>query len=248
MSRARLEDELLAYAKGERFRYFSLPVAGDDSTTAARATPLTDAGAAALKADLRWHTKIVHSSNEISEFATEFKSLLGREPGITVALRDLALALIEQKDYQGAFRYLRQASEADATDASNHRAFGVLLGAMEAAGSPDPTGNSSYNEALMCARLSPNYADAYRLMAFSLMRQGDYDEAETMMQKALSLSPRSEVYKLNLADIELKKKDYAPALALLQELKNSDSPDIAKQAEYFIAANIEKKEEAKLPH
>ena len=73
------------------------------------------------------------------------------------------------------------------------------------------------------------------------MRQGEFDQAEIMMRKAVSLSPRSEVYRLNLAGIELKKQEYAPALALLQELKNSDSPEIARQAEYFLTANVEKK-------
>jgi Tfp pilus assembly protein PilF len=77
-------------------------------------------------------------------------------------------------------------------------------------------------------------------MGFALMRQGDFDQAERMMRKALSLSPRSEAYELNLADIELKKHEYASALVLLQELKNSDSPEIARQAEYFLTSEVEK--------
>jgi Tfp pilus assembly protein PilF len=200
-----------------------------------------------MKADMRWHANVVHSSDETSQYLTELKSVLNREPGNTIALRGLALALTEQKDYQGALRYLRQALDRDPKDARSHRAFSVLLGALEAAGSPDPAGNSSYEEAAICARLNPGYADAYRLMGFSLMRQGEYDQAESMMRKAVALSPRSEVYRLNLADIELKKQEYAPALALLQELKNSDSPEIAKQAEYFLAASVDKDED-KLAH
>ena len=241
MKSAKLEDELLAYAKGERFRYFSLPVAHDESVKAVSARPLDDVTVAAMKADIRWHGEVVHSNQEIAQYADEFKALVASGPSNTVALRSLGLALMEQKDYDGALLYLRQAANSDSEDAQIHRALSLVLGALEAAASTGVPPNSSYAEAEICARLQPGYADAYRLMGFSLMRQGDYDQAETMMRKAVSLSPRSEVYKLNLADIELKKQEYAPALALLQELKNSDSPEIAKQAEYFLASNVAKK-------
>jgi Flp pilus assembly protein TadD len=203
---------------------------------------LSDVNVSALKAEVRWHGKITHSNEEIAQFASEFRSLLAHEPENSVALRGIGLALAEQKDYEGALPYLRKAVESDPEDARNHRALSVLLGAMEALGSTNLGAYSSYGEAETCARLRPGFADAYRLMGFTLMRQSDFDQAETMMRKAVSLSPRSEAYELNLADIELKKHEYASALALLQELKNSNSPEIAKQAEYFLASNIDKKQ------
>lgn len=242
MSSAQLEDDLLAYGKGEKFRYLSRPAVREDTSNRAASTrPLSDAMVAALEADLRWHAKIVHSNDEIVQYAAEFKSILSREPANTFALRGMGLALLEQKDYEGASAYLHQAIDSNPHDAGSHRALSILLGALEAAGRPSTGPSSSYSEAEICARLSPRFADAYRLMGFSLMRQGEFDQAEIMMRKAVSLSPRSEVYRLNLAGIELKKQEYAPALALLQELKNSDSPEIARQAEYFLTANVEKK-------
>jgi hypothetical protein len=60
-----------------------------------------------------------------------------------------------------------------------------------------------------------------------------------MMRNAISLSPRSEGYELNLADIELTKHEYAPALALLRELKRSSNPEIAERAEY-LSLNVNK--------
>lgn len=241
VSSAKLEDDLLAYAKAERFRSFSLAVNGDDFSESETATILSDATAAALKAELRWHEKVVHSDDQIAQYAAEFKSVLSHEPANTIALRGIGLALLERKDYDGASIYLHQAINSNPQDAGSHRALSILLGALEAAGRANSGSNSSYSEAEICAHLSPGFADSYRLMGFSLMRQGEFDQAEIMMTKAVTLSPRNEVYKLNLADIELKKQEYAPALALLQELKNSDNPEIARQAEYFLATNVEKK-------
>jgi tetratricopeptide (TPR) repeat protein len=240
MGSAKLEDELLAYAKGERFRFFSLPASREVPSANTTAKPLSDLTVSALKAEVRWHSKIVHSNDELAQLAGEFEFLLAHEPENSVALRGIGLALTEQKEYDSALAYLRKAVEADPQDARNHRALSVLLGAMEAAGSINLGAYSSYGEAEMCARLRPGFADAYRLMGFALMRQGDFDQAERMMRKALSLSPRSEAYELNLADIELKKHEYASALVLLQELKNSDSPEIARQAEYFLTSEVEK--------
>jgi len=242
MSSAKLEDELLAYAKGERFRFFSLPASRESPSASTSVQPLSDITVSALKVEVRWHAKIVHSNDEFAQLAGEFKFLLAREPENSVALRGLGLALAEQKEYDGALPYLRKAVESDPQDARNHRALSVLLGAMEAAGSTNLGAYSSYGEAEVCTRLTPGFADAYRLMGFALMRQGDFDQAESIMRKAVSLSPRSEAYKLNLADIELKKHEYASALVLLQELKNSDSPEIAKQAEYFLTSDLGKKQ------
>jgi hypothetical protein len=59
------------------------------------------------------------------------------------------------------------------------------------------------------------------------------------MRKAFILAPRSEIYELALADLEMKKHDWAPAVALLQELKSSHNPDVAKQAEYFLSQEVQ---------
>jgi hypothetical protein len=65
------------------------------------------------------------------------------------------------------------------------------------------------------------------------------------MRKAFVLAPRSEVYELALADLELKKRDYAPAVALLQELRSSHNPDVARQAEYFLSQELQETVDSK---
>src|SRR5215472_12578259 len=126
-STLQLEDELLSYAKGGRFLCFSVPVARDDFRESVDVQLLTEIMVAALKAEVRWHGKIVHSAKEIAEYTTEFKSLLARDPNNSVALRGLGRALLELKDYDGSLRYLRQAVESDPKDVQNHHSLSLLL-------------------------------------------------------------------------------------------------------------------------
>ncbi len=108
---------------------------------------------------------------------------------------------------------------------------------MESDSSPSlPHESSLERELAACIELDPDFADVYRLQAAELSRRELLEQAVTAARKAVSLSPRSENYELALADIELRKRDYAPALALLQTLKNSNNPDISKQAEYFLSS------------
>ena len=239
-STLKLEDELLSYAKGERFLFFSMPLTHDRFRESVDVEPLTEVMVAALKAEVRWHAKTVHSARETAEYTAEFKSLLAREPNNSVVLRGLGLSLLELKDYEASFSYLRQAVESDPKDAQNHHSLSLLLRAIEESGSASAVrGYSSRSEAEACVQVDPSFADAYRLIAFSLESEGEFEKAESMMRKAVSLSPRSEGYELNLADIELTQHEYATALVLLRELKRSSNPEIAMRAEY-LSSNMEK--------
>jgi len=60
-----------------------------------------------------------------------------------------------------------------------------------------------------------------------------------MMRQAIALSPRMESYELSLADLELRKHDYVPALALLHQLENSRDPEVVKRAEYFLSSDVQ---------
>ncbi len=60
MSPSQLEDELMEYAKGERFRYFSLPGIESPANLDATAVGLSPVTTRALLAELRWHAQSRH--------------------------------------------------------------------------------------------------------------------------------------------------------------------------------------------
>jgi hypothetical protein len=237
MSTQKLEDELLAYAKGENFRYFSLPLNRDDLDIDAEAQSITQVTVAAFKLQFRWHAKLVHSKAEAPAFAAEYQSLLTREPENVIALRGAGLAQLEMRHLESSFQYLRRALELKPGDPSSHYSLSLLLSAAEAAGFLNLHSASLEEEAEACIHLDPSFADAYQIAASAWLRQGAFDRAENAMRRAVALSPRTETYKLQLADLELKKREYAPAFALLEELRNSHNPEIARQAEYFLSSD-----------
>ena len=88
VSAARLEDELLEYAKGEGFRYFSLPAVELRDEIAVE--PLSHITMQALRFDLQWHTSTQHSKEEVAAYAEEMRSLLEQEPNNPTVLQQLA--------------------------------------------------------------------------------------------------------------------------------------------------------------
>jgi len=237
MSPARLESDLLEYAKGERFRYFSLPAT--DASIEVTGAELTPATAQALAADVRWHTKSQHSKQDGAAYAAELQVLMHEEPSNPVVLRQLGMALLQQGSNDEAVDVLTRAVSAAPTDVLNHYALASALLTRAGESSSAPPVGSLDRELSICVQLDPDFADVYRLQALALTQQGLLDQATAIMRKAFVLAPRSEIYELALADLEMKKHNWAPAVALLQELKSSHNPDVAKQAEYFLSQEVQ---------
>jgi tetratricopeptide (TPR) repeat protein len=78
--------------------------------------------------------------------------------------------------------------------------------------------------------LDPEFADAYSLLAFTYMSQSNCERALNAMKKAVALNPRNEEYSFNLAQIYLADRKVDPALAILEQLKNSNNPEVASKA------------------
>jgi Flp pilus assembly protein TadD len=242
MTTQKLEDELRSYARGEKFRFYSLPLPQGAGGGKLKTAPLSQVSVKALKALVRWHSRSHHSTSEAADYAGELKPLLDREPRNATTLRALGMALLQLGDYENSFTYLRRATAASPADVRTHHALGLLLARAESNGqSRLPSDLSSQNEAEICVQLDPAFADAYHLLAVSFLRRGEFDKAERNIRKAADLSPRTESYKLNLADIELRERNYAAALGLLQQLENSSNPEIAKEAKIFLSSNTEQK-------
>jgi tetratricopeptide (TPR) repeat protein len=232
-----LEQELLSYARGDKFRFFSFPAPRAHSLPAPKVEQMSEVTASALKLDVRWHTRSEQEKGSGASFANEYRALLVLEPANASVLRGMGVTLLDAGDYLHSLLYLRKAVRADPDDALNHYALAELLSAMDSGAAEDAhQGYSMEREAEACTTLNPTFADGYRLRASAAGRRGDFDDGVSLMRRAVALSPRTESYALNLANIELQQRDFGPALALLHQLQNSRNPDVVKKAEYFLSA------------
>ena len=96
-------------------------------------------------------------------------------------------------------------------------------------GSPEVTKNLQ-----RATELDPNYADAYAMLGVALMNTGSYALAETNLARAMALSPRNEVYRLNYAFALLNQQKIAEAKTSLSYVAHSTNPDVAKQANQLL--------------
>ena len=76
----------------------------------------------------------------------------------------------------------------------------------------------------------PDFAEAHNMLALARLQGGGVHSAAESIKVAIQLSPRSEQYLLNLAQIDLAGKKWDDATALLERLKDSSDPQIAQTA------------------
>ncbi|MGA7275407.1 MAG: tetratricopeptide repeat protein, partial [Candidatus Udaeobacter sp.] len=84
----------------------------------------------------------------------------------------------------------------------------------------------------------PDLAASKNLRGVILMRQGNYDEAETALQEAAKIDPKFWNARFNLAEIPFLKKDWPEARKRFEQLLSSGGPDLAKEASQLIQYKI----------
>src|SRR5207253_2284397 len=81
-------------------------------------------------------------------------------------------------------------------------------------------------------------AASKNLRGVILMRQGNYDKAETALQEAARIDPKFWNARFNLAEIPFLKKDWAEARKRFEKLLSSGESDLAKEASQLIQYKI----------
>src|SRR2546429_124358 len=84
----------------------------------------------------------------------------------------------------------------------------------------------------------PDLAASRNLRGVILMRQGNYDQAETTFQEAAKIDPKFWNARFNLAQIPFLKKDWGEARKRFEQLLASGGSDLAKEASQLIQYKI----------
>src|SRR6266700_6537971 len=84
----------------------------------------------------------------------------------------------------------------------------------------------------------PDLAASKNLRGVILMRQGNYDQAETTFQEAAKIDPKFWNARFNLAQIPFLKKDWPEARKRFEQLLSSGESDLAKEASQLIQYKI----------
>src|SRR6266542_4203618 len=84
----------------------------------------------------------------------------------------------------------------------------------------------------------PDLAASKNLRGVILMRQGNYDQAETALQDAARIDPKFWNARFNLAEIPFLKKDWPEARNRFEQLLSNGESDLAKEASQLIQYKI----------
>jgi Flp pilus assembly protein TadD len=186
--------------------------------------PLSITDSRAVLADIH-----LHSRDYRDKAIEEFQDILKSEPNNAAACRGLGYAYLQKQDFEQAGGYFKQASQSDSKDPRVHY-YSALLMSRQAPVSGNSNLTEMTKELRAAIALDPNFADPYMLLAFAQMNGGDNEAGLASIQKAVALSPRNEMYRLNLAQMYLGTRKVDEAIAVLKALQKSSNPLIVQRA------------------
>jgi tetratricopeptide (TPR) repeat protein len=202
---------------------FPLPV--DNIGTSTKQVPDTDARS--LIAEL-----MVRLPEHRQRALQELNTIIGQpKTENAIAHRALAWMHLQSKEYDAANEELSSALELDGADPwVRYYLALVKYHAAESSGHPFQGLSNMMQDLRAVLDWNPELAEAYSMLAMARVEGGGVNSAMEAMRAAIQLSPRNEGYLLNMAQIYMAGKNWDAATALLDRLKASQDPQIARAA------------------
>jgi tetratricopeptide (TPR) repeat protein len=223
---ATMERELKKYVEQRSFRVslttFKNKLVFDGEIQSATAS---EAEAKAVLGDLLYH------SDRLPEAAAMLENALKLDANSIPANVTLGLVKMKQKDFAAAEKHLEKAV---ALDAKNYLAHYYYAYVLSRKGMTDFGFVSNYDAELTekmreslrkSIALNPNFAESYNLYAFiSVVRNEEIDEAIAFLDKAVKLAPGNQWYQMRVAELYMRKEDFANARRTAQKIYET-APD-----------------------
>jgi Flp pilus assembly protein TadD len=147
-----------------------------------------------------------------------------------VARRALAWAHMEKKEYDRAVDELSKAGELNPKDPWLHYYLALVRYHLAQTGQATGGLPNMMQDLRSVLDWDPEFAQARAMLAMAQLEGGGVHAAMDSMRVALTLSPRNQTYLLNMAQIYMAGKSWEAATALLERLKSSPDPQVAKSA------------------
>jgi len=224
MNATQFDKSLREYFFSGRYKYYAMPSPASIVSQDYGMNPLSLTGSRAILADIH-----LHSLDYRDKAIEEFQNILKEEPNNSAACRGLGYAYLQKQDFEQAGEYFKKASAADSKDPRVHY-YSALLMSRQASLSGNAHLPEMTKELQAAIALDPNFADPYMLLAFAQVNAGDNEAGLGSIQKAVALSPRNEMYQLNLAQMYLGTRKPDQAIAVLKGLQKSNNPQIVQRA------------------
>jgi tetratricopeptide (TPR) repeat protein len=147
-----------------------------------------------------------------------------------VARRALAWAHMEKKEFETAVEELNKGAELNSKDPWLHYYLALVRYHLAQTGQAPGGLPNMMQDLRQVLDWDPEFAAARGMLAMAQLEGGGSHAALDSMRAAILLAPRNQSYLLNLAQIYMAGKSWDAAAALLERLKNSPDPQVAKSA------------------
>lgn len=227
MSVNQLNDALLDYfRKGKiqviRYKFNQQTAAASQATV----RPLDPLDARTQLADMH-----LHEIDYQAQAVKELEAITTEDPKQVEAQRALGYAYLEERNFPKATEHLQSAAALGSKDPRVYFFTAELLNDRNPASIGTPEVAQNLRRAI---ELDPQYADAYAMLGVSFMNTGSYAQAESNLARAIALSPRNEVYRLNYAFALLNQQKISEARTALSYVAHSSNPEVATQANQLL--------------
>jgi len=210
---------------GGQVYQFPTPVGPDDIGSSVQQVTEADAQALLAEMALRRPEHREQGLKELDAIVSQPKA------DNAIAHRALAWAHMVRKEFDQATQDLDKAMELDPRDPWVHYYSALIkYHAAEPSGHAFPGLSNMMQDLRTVIDWNPEFAEAYSMLAMARVEGGGINSAMESMRQAIQLSPRNENYLLNMAQIYMAGKKWDEATALLNRLKSSQSPRIARAA------------------
>ena len=148
-----------------------------------------------------------------------------------VARRALGWADLQKKEFDSAVEELNKGAELNPKDPWLHYYLALVrLRAAQSTGRSIEGLSNVMQDLRLVVDWDPEFVQARGMLAMAQLEGGGVHAAMDSMRATIQLAPRNETYLLNMAQIYMAGKNWDAATALLERLKASSDPLIAKSA------------------
>ena len=147
-----------------------------------------------------------------------------------VARRGLAWAHMQKKEFESAVEELSKGAELNSKDPWLHYYLALVTYHLEQTGQSTGGLPNVMQDLRLVLNWDPEFAEAHSMLGMAQLVGGGSHAAMDSMRAAIQLSPRNQTYLLNMAQIYMAGKNWDAATVLLERLKKSSDPQVAKSA------------------
>jgi Flp pilus assembly protein TadD len=232
-----IEKELRDYIGRNTYPYINYPFQQKlETEVTVESAVLTEAQGLAYLGDLALHTRLLEQAE------TQLQKAVALDASNSMTHASLGMLRMRQRRFAEAKEHLRNAVAADARNHLVHYYYAYVLSreGMGDLGYVSTYGQETASEMRAALKksisLKPDYAGSYSLLAFVNMVTGEQlDESIELLKRALQLAPGEDQFRLNLAQLYLRKQDFDAARKLAEPLsQNSPDPQIKASAQSIV--------------